>query len=81
MLIQTWILHPLRIIGEAPRKLSPGLKSRTSQVPWAKIVGMRHILVHHYFDIDLLAVWNVVAGDLPDLKKKLIAILKELGEG
>ncbi len=35
------------------------------QVPWREIVGMRHRLVHAYFDIDLRLVWDTVAGDLP----------------
>jgi len=38
---------------------------------------MRNILVHHYFGIDLDAVWSVVERDLPDLKRAIAAMLEE----
>lgn len=47
-LIQTWVINQLRIIGEAARALSESTKRRRPQVPWKKIIGMRHILVHQY---------------------------------
>lgn len=40
---------------------------------------MRNILVHGYFQIDLDEVWSVVEMDVPVLKPKIEAILKELG--
>ena len=45
-----------------------------------QIIGMRHILVHDYFDIDLPLVCNVVERELPELKKQVTAVLNELGE-
>jgi uncharacterized protein with HEPN domain len=41
---------------------------------------MRNILVHHYFGIDVDAVWSVVEHDLPELKLNVEAILKGLPE-
>jgi uncharacterized protein with HEPN domain len=77
-LVQTWIVHHIRIIGEACRALSDALKKRYSNVPWPEVVGMRNILVHHYFDVDSDIVWSVVERDLPVLKSQVEAILKEL---
>ncbi|SRR5216684_3212089 len=77
-LIQTWVLHHLQLIGEATRALSPEIKERHSEAPWAQIAGMRNILVHHYFGIDTSAVWNVVEADLPALKQRVEAILAKL---
>jgi uncharacterized protein with HEPN domain len=42
---------------------------------------MRNILVHHYFDIDLPVVWEVVEHELPRLKAQVETILRDLGEG
>jgi uncharacterized protein with HEPN domain len=53
------------------------LKQRHPEVPWKKIVGMRHILVHHYFEIDTDVVWSVIEKDLPTLKRALSKILSE----
>jgi uncharacterized protein with HEPN domain len=79
-LIQVWFLRHLQIIGEASRALSSDLKDNHPEIPWAKIIGMRHILMHDYFGIDLPLVWNVVERELPDLKKHLTAIILDLGE-
>jgi len=44
---------------------------------WTKIVGMRHMLVHEYFAIDLDIVWQVVIAELPKLKQQIEKILKD----
>ena len=77
-LIQTWIVHHITIIGEACRALSDDFQASHANVPWADIVAMRNILVHHYFGIDKDAVWSVVERDLPELKLKVKMILKDL---
>ncbi|MHC4167310.1 MAG: HepT-like ribonuclease domain-containing protein [Planctomycetota bacterium] len=74
-LIQTWIIHHLLVLGEAAAALSDGFKEQHSDVAWSKIIGMRNILVHHYFGIDLEVVWSVVEKDLPDLHRYVDALL------
>ena len=77
-LIQTWIVHHITIIGEACRTLPDDFQARYSNVPWADIIAMRNILVHHYYGIDTDAVWSVVERDLPELKLNIQTILKGL---
>jgi uncharacterized protein with HEPN domain len=55
-LIQNWMVNHITMIGEACRSLSDDFQARYSSVPWADIIGMRNILVHHYFGIDTDAV-------------------------
>lgn len=78
-LVQTWIVHHIEIIGEAARSLSDSLRAAHPEIPWPQIIAMRNVLIHHYFGIDKDEVWVVVQRDLPDLKRKVEAILKELG--
>lgn len=52
-LIQTWIVYHLQILGEATTSLTDDMKRRYPAVPWKQITGMRNILVHGYFHIDL----------------------------
>jgi uncharacterized protein with HEPN domain len=80
-LIQTWVVHHIEIIGEACRALPDEFQARYSGVPWSDIIGMRNILIHHYFGIDLDAVWSVVEHDPPELKLNVQAILRELDAG
>jgi uncharacterized protein with HEPN domain len=70
-LIQTWIVHHLQIIGEAASALPESFRDRYPEVPWSKIIGMRNILVHNYFGVDVDVVWAVVVDDIPDLKQKI----------
>ena len=74
-LIQTWVLHHLRIVGEAVRAISPTTKEISDEVPWSKIIGMRNILVHNYFAIDKDLVWSVIENDLPALKSQISVLL------
>lgn len=74
-LVQTWIIHHLLILGEAVAALSDTFKEEHSDIPWSKIVGMRNVLIHNYFGIDLDVVWSVVENDLPDLQRYVEAIL------
>ena len=77
-LIQTWIVHHLQIIGEAARALSEQMRDAHPQVPWKEIIGMRNILVHHYFGIDAPVVWSVVENNLQPLKTDVQKIVDSL---
>lgn len=79
-LIQTWVLHHIQVIGEASVGLSQPLREQHPQVEWSKIIGMRNILVHHYFEIDLDIVKAVLKKDLPVLKSRIQTILSSLEE-
>lgn len=76
-LIQNWILHHLQLIGEAARAISDELKDEHDEMPWQQIVGMRHILVHRYFEVDTDLIWSVVEDDVPALKQQIELILKD----
>ena len=79
-LIQSWFTRHLQIIGEAARLIPEGIRQLAPEVPWTKMIGMRHILVHDYFRIDTEIVWQVVANELPRLKSSLRSILKNIEE-
>lgn len=76
-LIQTWIVHHLQILGEAAAKVSQDFQNKSAQIPWHKIIGMRNILVHNYFDIDVDIIWSAVQNDLPKLKDQIKKILEQ----
>jgi len=77
-LLQVWFLRHLQITGEAACRLPEEIRNLATDIPWHKIIGMRNILVHGYFAIDLDAVWNAVQRDIPLLKPVMEALLKKL---
>jgi uncharacterized protein with HEPN domain len=79
-MLQVWMLHHLQIIGEAVRTLSQELRDEYPEVPWRKIIGMRHVLVHQYFEIDLDEVWNAVTIDIEPLRQHIQRIIDDRAE-
>lgn len=77
-LLQNAVIRQIEIIGEATKNLSAELKKKHPDIPWKEIAGMRDILIHEYFRVDIIAVWKVIKEDLPGLKKKILEILKRL---
>ncbi len=64
---QLAVLKALETIGEAAAKVSESFRAAHPEVPWREIVGMRHRLVHGYFEVDLDEVWSTVQNDLSPL--------------
>jgi len=77
-LLQTWVVRHLQIIGEAARALPSDVQGRAPDIAWSEIIGMRNILVHHYFDVDTDVVWQVIERDLPRLKTQIERLIESL---
>jgi uncharacterized protein with HEPN domain len=67
----------LQIIGEAASRLSSSFRESYPEVAWGGMIGMRHVLVHGYFETNTTLVWKVIERDLPVLKEQLTEILAE----
>jgi uncharacterized protein with HEPN domain len=80
-MLQVWVLHHLQIVGEAARCLSEEFRRLHPDPVWSNAAGMRHILVHHYFEIDASQIWNVVQHDLGSLRERVRAILASYRTG
>jgi uncharacterized protein with HEPN domain len=74
-MIQDSVIRNLEIIGEAARNLPVDLRKSYPKVPWRSMMGMRNVLIHEYFGVDLDIVWKVVAQRLPVLKRHVSAML------
>lgn len=65
----------LQIIGEAIVQLPQDFKDHHPDTDWAKVAGLRNRLVHEYFDIDHLLIWNIISKSLPEFKKEIQDLL------
>lgn len=61
------LVNEVEIIGEAAYRISECTRNEFPEIPWANVIGMRHRLVHAYFDISLDVLWQTLVGDLPIL--------------
>ncbi|HTY50420.1 MAG TPA: DUF86 domain-containing protein [Steroidobacteraceae bacterium] len=83
-LVQDGVIRNIEVIGEACnhiRRQDPGFVATHTQVPWGFAVGMRNVLSHGYFKVDLEAVWKTVQGDLPELARQVKELRDELVAG
>ncbi len=75
------VVRNLEVIGEAVKRLPEEITQQQSHVEWRKIGGLRDILIHHYFGIDVGIIWDVVQNKLPDLERQIRTILDSLDDG
>jgi len=73
--MQDSIIRRITVIGEAVKHLPDDVKDATPDIPWKQISGMRDILIHSYFSVDLDLTWGVVRRDLPYLRSKVAAMV------
>jgi len=65
------VIKCVEIIGEASYKLTKGFREQYSEIEWNKIISMRHILVHGYYQTEDIFVWDTVKKSLPILKEQI----------
>lgn len=65
------ITTPLYNIGEHVANLTDDFRATHDQIPWVKIAGLRHRLVHHYEDTNWTVICSIVFHVLPDFLNEL----------
>ena len=78
---QDAVLRRLEVIGEAVKQIPEDFRDKHPSIPWKKIAGMRDVLIHGYFGVNLKRVWKAIREEIPDLRQKLILAKKDLKGG
>ena len=68
----------VEIIGEAVYMLTKEFRAEHPEVDWDIIEGMRHVLVHGYYQIRPKQLWNTIEYDIPVLKPYIEEYYAEL---
>lgn len=73
-LVSSAVVRKLEILGEASGKVSDELKQIFPNVEWRILKDFRNYLIHQYFGVDIVTVWEAINQDMPILKEKLETI-------
>ena len=73
---QDAVIRNLELIGEAAKRVGPGLRATLPELDWRRICGMRDVLIHGYLGVDIEEVWNVASKHLPEVDQALRRCLK-----
>jgi len=69
--------HALEIIGEATKHIPEEVRKEYPFVPWRKMAGIRDVIIHAYFGVNLNIIWNTANERCPELKRDIQKILEE----
>lgn len=76
--MQDAIVRRLEIMGEAVKNLPRSFINNHPYIAWDKIAGLRDVLIHQYFGVDVDLVWKIAKKDVPKLKKEITELLERL---
>ncbi len=76
--LQDAVLRRLEIMGEAVKNIPQAFRDRYPQIPWKKIAGLRDVLIHEYFGVNMRRAWKVAKQDIFVLSDELKKVKKDL---
>jgi uncharacterized protein with HEPN domain len=79
-LLQDGVIRQLEVMGEAARNLSEDLRNEYPIIPWRQMISLRNRMIHAYFNVNLQIIWEIIQGDIPNLKQETMHILEILNQ-
>ena len=72
---QAAVVRELEIMGEAANRVSEGFRAAHPEVPWDRLVRLRHFYIHVYDAVDYGVVWTTATRTAPKVEAALSALL------
>lgn len=67
---QSAVIMQLQVIGELSKKVQEEIKKEIN-IPWKQMSGLRDMVAHDYFSLDIDAIWKTVNESIPDAEKEI----------
>lgn len=74
------VVRNFEVIGEAARRIPEEMRQRHPGVAWREAIGLRNLLIHEYFGVDLGVLWETARDDLPLLRAAVERAIASEGE-
>ena len=71
------VIRNIIVIGEAVNKMPETVIDSNPEIPWNNIRGLRNLVVHEYFNIDLSILWETIQQDLIVLLPEMARLKSE----
>lgn len=65
---QDAVIRNIEIIGEAAKNLPDEVIAKAPAIEWRKVRGMRDVVAHGYFGLDLKVVWSIATTKVEELE-------------
>ena len=56
------VVRNIEVIGEAARYVPETVRGQLTDIPWTDVIGMRSVLIHEYFGVDLQVAISIREG-------------------
>jgi uncharacterized protein with HEPN domain len=70
------VLYNMAIIGEAANSLMPDIEAIYPEIPWIDVRCMRNVVLHAYFQVNLVIIWQTIKEDLAPLASTLAQLIQ-----
>lgn len=71
------VLFNLEVVGEAAKHVPENIRVNYPSIEWRSISGLRDIIVHEYFRLNLRIIWDTIQNELPALRRSIADVLAE----
>ena len=77
---QWLVTTPLYNIGEHAYNVSKELKEQHPDIPWSKVAGLRHRLVHQYDETNWSIIGDIIFNDMPPFLQQIETVCASMSE-
>lgn len=74
--VQDAVMRRLEVVGEAAKHIPEDLRKQHPEIPWREMSGLRDVIIHGYFGVNMARVYKIAHDDVPDIRKKLETLKK-----